>query len=339
MKKDLKKIQLVSRTPKVVLKPKEPIVEYVPEPTPLKITEELKMESNPQYDHYIFLKDCIRDIIYYIMHATKDDINKILYSIEVNNFIKEYKFDKEVHRKIRDDIKPIFYPMLNSSSNYFSKYFIKDLPTIIDEVMNEFVLENLKDKGYEKLILNELHNFVNYRKTTIKILPKSSFDTLHNIFLDIKEEYTEQFILGKKRFYSKEDFNLDPYTILKDDVLYKIVYVVPKIEYKKQKNQKLSKVNPRGLIAPVIFGLDDKPVVTKVWNSVAEINNKYKVEIPLKCLVPIDCRIKDNKVIKMSNKELVKCFSNLKMFKDKLNKKISLILFSITETYYSRRSL
>ena len=147
MKKDLKKIQLVSRTPKVVLKPKEPIVEYVPEPTPLKITDELKMESNPQYDHYIFLKDCIRDIIYYIMHATKDDINKILYSIEVNNFIKEYKFDKEVHRKIRDDIKPIFYPMLNSSSNYFSKYFIKDLPTIIDEVMNEFVLENLKDKG------------------------------------------------------------------------------------------------------------------------------------------------------------------------------------------------
>ncbi len=90
-------------------------------------------------------------------------------------------------------------------------------------------------------------------------------------------------------------------------------------------------------MAPVIFGLDDKPVSSKLWNSIVDINQKYNVEIPLKCLVPFDCYIKDNKVIKMSNKELVKCFGNLKMFKEKLNRKISLILFSITETYYSRR--
>lgn len=335
MKKGLKKIQLVSRVPKPKSTKKVEVIEKVEE----DVAKELELNKHPCYINYQFIKDCIRDILYYIIHASKDDINKIEYSIEVNNFIKDYKFDRDFHKKIKDDIKPIFFPMLNGSSKYFSNYFIKDFPTIIEEVINEFVLVNLKDKGYEKLILNELHNFVNYRKTTIKVLPKVSFDALYNLFLDIKDTFTEQFILGKKRFYNKNDFNLEPYNVLEDNVEYKIIYVVPKLEYKKQKNQKLSKVNPRGLMAPVLFGLDNKPVSTKVWNSIVEINNKYKVEIPVKCLVPIDCHIKDNKVIKMSNKELVKCFSNLKMFKDKLNKKISLILFSITETYYSRRYL
>ena len=338
MLKGLKKIQLVSRKPKpkIIVENKEvDVLEKVDE----NIVKTLELNTHPCHENYLFIKECIRDILYYIMHASDKDKDKMRYSIEVNNFIKEYKFDKDVHRKIKDDIKPVFFPMLNGSSKYFCNYFIKDFPTIIEEVINEFVLENLKDKGYEEFILNELHNFVNYRKTTIKILPKVSFDALHNILLDIKDAFAEQFILGKKKYYVKSDFNLEPYNVLKDNIEYKIIYVIPKKEYKKQKYQKLSKVNPRGLMAPIIFGLDDKPISTKVWNSVAEINNKYKVEIPVKCLVPFDCYIKDNKVIKMSNKELVKCFSNLKMFKDKLNKKISLILFSITETYFSRKYL
>lgn len=333
MKKGLKKIVLVSRTPKVITK----VEEIIPEVVPVTTIEKIKIEEDVNYKTYNFIKECIREILYYIMHSTKEDKDKMDYSIGINKFIKEYKFDKSVHQKIRDDVKPIFYPMLNSSSKYFCKYFIKDFPTIIDEVLSEFVCENLKDKGYQKFILNELHNLINYRKTTIKVLPKYMFDKLHDIFLDIKEEFAEQYILGNKMYYTKDDFNLEPYSVLKNNMDYKIIYVIPKVEYDKQKNQKLSKMNARGLMAPVIFGLDDKPISNKLWNSVAYINQKYNVEIPLKCLVPFDCYIKDNKVIKMSNKELVKCFGNLKMFKEKLNRKISLILFSITETYYSRR--
>ena len=334
MKKDLKKkLVLVSRTPKV----KTIIENVIPEEVPNNIIENIKLQDNVNYEAYSYIKECIREILYYVMHASKEDKDKMEYSIGINNFIKEYKFDKNVHQKIRDDIKPVFYPMLNGSSKYFCKYFLKDFPTIIDEVLSEFLYENIKDKGYQRYILNELHNLINYRKTTIKVLPKYMFDKIHDLFLNIKEEFAEQYILGKKIYYTKKDFNLEPYNVLKDNMEYKIIYVVPKVSYDGQKSQKLSKINARGLMAPVIFGLDDKPISTKLWNSVVELNQKYNVEIPLKCLVPFDCYIKDNKVIKMSNKELVRCFGNLKMFKEKLNRKISLILFSITETYYSRR--
>lgn len=331
MKIDLKKIKLVQRVPKPKpIKEEEIVIDSIPNKEDLIS----KYTGGIEYTNYIFMKDTIRNMFYYIINSNDNDKEKLKSSLSINQFIKEYKFDREYHKKLREDTKPIFYPILNVSSKFFRKHFIKTLIEIVEEVSTE----SPTFTAYKNYIINELHNIINFRKSSIILLPKTNFDELHNMFMEIKEEFAEQFILGNKKLYSKYDFSLEPFDVLEDDVLYKVVYIIPKVLYS-EKNHKLTKSNPRGIMAPVIFNKEGTPITAKFWDSIAVLNIKYNVEIPVKCLVPVDTYITNNKVIKMSNKVLINCFSNLKMFKEKLNRNISLLLFSITETYYNRRCL
>lgn len=345
VQKDLKKIKLVSRHPKVNvasvtgkevrddLPLEDPYKNFTPE---LNSVLDKIIETDYQQDSsYYFIIKVIRDMFYNIINCNKDDIEKMDLSLEVNSFIKEYKFDKNYHKKIKEDIKPLFYPILNGTSNVFKHYFGKPLVDIIDDVIEESPMSFDK---YKKYILNELHNIINYRKSTVILLDKKTFDQLHDKFLEIKNNFTEEYVLGNSKFYTKDNFMLDPYDILEKDVTYKVVYIIPSKTYGNVEF-KLSKNNPRGIMAPVIFNKEGIPATLKLWNSVAVINKKYNLNIPVKCLVPVGTFIENNKVIKLNNKVFINCFNSLSVFKEKLNRKISLLLFSLTETYYNRRYL
>lgn len=321
-KKKIVGIHLVSRVPK----PTKPVIEdkIVIEPVFLK--------QEVDNDNTLFLKECIREIFFSILYTLEEDKNKLNTSIRVNEVIKEYKFDKNFFTKIQRDEKPVFFPMLNITSKYFKRFYDK----LIFEIILEVVDENSNYSGLEKYVLNELHNLLNHRKTSIILLNKKYFDRLYIMFKDIKDSFIEQYMISNKIYYSKEDFTLEPFNLLENDVNYKVVYIIPSKFYGNE-IVKLSKINPRGLMAPMIMDTKGKPLNLRIWNAVAYINNTFKTSIPLKCLVPTGTFVEDNKIVKMSNKILINCFSNLKPFKEKLNRKISLILFSLTETYYNRK--
>lgn len=331
MKKGLKKIVLVSKVPKAKILSKE--VTETKKELDLSQLENAFQEHDKLEENYFFIKDVIRDIFYNIINFNGTYLDKIRKSMDVNGFIKEYKFDRDIHNKLKEDIKPIFYPMLNGNSKYLSIYFKKSLIDIILEVKEE----SISFDGYENFVLNEIHNILNYRKTSVTLMDKETFDKVHDMFLEIKNEFTEHFILNNKLTYFKDDFKLEPFDVLEDGVEYKLLYVVPNKTYG-DKKYSLSKANPRCIMAPVLFNTKGEPISLKLWNAIATLNESYKLEIPVKCLVPVDVKL-NHKVISMNNKILIQCFNRLGCFKETLNRKVSLLLFSMTETYYGRKLL
>lgn len=268
-----------------------------------------------------------------ISNLNRYDIDLLERSKETNTYISEYKFDKKTKDKLRNDEEPIFFQLMRIDSKYFKNY----LNYTIIEIVDDIIYLNKEFDSLKAFVLNELFNILNYRKTTITLLPKSDFYYLHNLFKEIKNNYVDNFILGNKKFYTSKDLKLDPYkNIIKDDVLYKVLYIVPDKQY--SSSCKITKLNTRGIMAPVVLDKNGKPLNSKLWDCIYKINKNFNKEFSIRCLVPVNLRLKQN-VLTMNNKILISYFNDLVMFRDNINKKISLLTFVNIDTYYKRKYL
>lgn len=348
-KVDLKKISLVKKEPKPIVKKEEEKIDLRTgvksldkllsngiQPNELICIAAIRQPNHAfkLYDKYVELKCYIKIIFEHIKNLSREDMLSLEKSLEINTFIQDYKFDKLTLDKLRKDEQPRFYPILRIDSAYLENYYGKNFIETINEVEEED--ESYKDLS--KYVINELHNLMNYRKTSKIVMNKLVFNELYNSFKKIKEDYSDQFILGKKKSYKKSDFNLTPMDIMDENTVYKVVYIVPNKMYK-PKNLKITKINSRGIMGAIVIGQDGLPINNRLWNCIAKINIENKVEIPLRCLVPVNLYLKHVKAVKPDKRLFLGLFSNLYKFKDKLHKKISLLLYTTVETYYQRKYL
>lgn len=313
---DLKKITLVSKVK--------------------KIEKEVIKKSSINLDNNTKLKsiyNSIKMLFENIATLDKYSFDLLERSIETNKYISEYKFDKSTKDKIRNDNQPTFFQLMRVDSKYFKNF----LDYTLMEIINDIIYLNSENECYKEFVINEIFNILNYRKTSITLLSKNDFYSLHNILKDIKNSYVDNFVLGSKKFYTKENLKLEPFkNIIKDGILYKVLYIVPNKSY--GDNSKITKMNTRGIMAPVVLDTNGIPLNDKLWNCVYKINKNFKKEFPVRCLVPINLRLKHS-VISMNNKLLISYFNDLVMFKDKINKKMSLLTFINIDTYYQRKYL
>lgn len=318
---DLKKFKLKERSPKKVKEEESLVKEEV------VIETEIYTYNNID-DNTKLITNIIKKMIDNIIKLNHDDIEKINSSIKVNNIIQEFKYDKNTRMKLDKNEKPIFFPILKVESKIFYNYFNLNLVDIIKACLGS-------NTDYYKYVKNELHNIINYKKTSVNILSGNEFYRVLDLFLEIKNIYTNYFSLGNKKYFTKNDFDYEPLSVLKNNVNYKVLYVIPEKAYN---DVNITKINDRGLSAPVIMDNNGKPI-GRLWDAVYKVNKTFKMKLAIRCLLPFGVEIKDGKVINYNLDDCILNMKSLALVDGKLNSKVAILIFSNINTYFERRDL
>lgn len=270
------------------------------------------------------IKDCLLEMMLNIENLDIESLDKIHKSIETNSVITEFKYDRDIVRKVQNNIRPSFFPILMVGSNIFINHFNKNLTELIEEI-------TYNKKNLFKYVKNELHNLINYGKFSIEgLLEEKNFNLLRSKLRVIKAKYNDNFFVADKKAYSSSDFDYRPMEILKPNTKYKVLYVIPQKAYG---DVNITKINDRGLAAPVIINSAGKPI-GKLWDAIYKVNTTFKLNLPVRCLVPYNAFIKNGKVIPYNDSDCKYNFKALGMVDGKLNNKLAILIYSNVNTYY-----
>lgn len=263
-----------------------------------------------------------------ITKLKQEDINRIDISIKVNTIIRNFKFDKEIKSKLIEGKSINFVPLLSPKSKFITNRLGIDIFLLLKSIND--------DTRVLELVLNELFNIINYKKTTINILVDNDFQYLKKLFNETHKQYVDAFLLTSDIVYNSSNIVYKAISdIIPTGINYKVVYVKPTCKYGRG-NVKSTPVRLFGL--PTLIGQDGRPVNTTVWDAVYRANKKFNTNLLVKCLVPyntiiINAKAYNHNIIK---RDIVKYYSdNIKKISEDYDR-YSVILNSVIVTIMNR---
>ena len=203
-----------------------------------------------------------------ITKLKQEDISRIDISIKVNTIIRNFKFDKEIKSKLIEGKSINFTPLLSPKSKFITSRLGIDIFLLLKSIND--------DTRVLELVLNELFNIINYKKTTINILVDSDFQYLKKLFNETHKQYVDAFLLTSDIVYNSSNIVYKAISdIIPTGLNYKVVYVKPTCRYGRG-NVKSTPVRLFGL--PTLIGQDGRPVNTTVWDAVYRANKKFNTK-------------------------------------------------------------
>lgn len=263
-----------------------------------------------------------------IVKLNEEDTSKIDISIKVNSIIRNFKFDKEIKSKLLNGKSINFTPLLSPKSKFITSRLGIDIFLLLKSIND--------DTRVLELVLNELFNIINYKKTTIAILVDKEFQYLKNLFTNVHKQYVDSFLLTNDIVYNSTNI---VYKAISDNIPeninYKIVYIKPTCRYGKGN---IRNVPIRLFGLPTLIGQDGIPVNSTVWDAVYKANKKFGSSLLVKCLVPynaiiINAKAYNHNIVK---RDIVKYYmDNMKKIYEDYDK-YSVILNSVIATIMNR---